>query len=362
MRLFILFSFLISFKSHALLPEIACALALKRTKQNFTWLTGPDLGPHLQFVYALQRFIRDETLNEKDNEVLKLFGLTELVEHWRTQPKYKQKMRHWLELFLMNQTKDFSKNKEAYRLALDELNVLDRTGMLASLFVARHPVFIYYMAFLLGPYATNALYTEEMSDEEADEHLKTPVPDDQIEYVFYPKHVAMRVRDQYFDVGNRKEIKLETMPARPQLDGATFVRVKGDAGLAERVLTRVKNYPEGVHAVYQEWNSTCITAANDLIRDEAGICVPSVISSYPSATEGWLKMTKLFGSAKITQIKVLAPDLEMRKAWGQTTKTSWLYRTSKYSVETASFIAELAILDMLHDSAAVNFPKEKKAP
>lgn len=355
------FSLLFTLKSHALLPEAACALALKIAKKNYTWKIGQDMGPHLEIIGALQKFLRNESLSDADTEMIKKYNLTGIIDYWKAQPKYKQKMRYWLELFLMNQTKDFKENKAAYKATMDELGRLDRSGLLTSLFVARHPIFIYYMAFLLGPYATNALYTETVSEEEAEELLKTPVPDDQIEYVFYPKHVAMRVRDQFFDVGNRKELKLDSAPLRPRLDGATFIRVQGDPGLADRVLDRVKNYPEGVHSVYNEWNSHCLSNANDLIRDETGLCVPPGIGNYPSPTEGWLKMMKLFGSAKITQIKTVAPDQKLREAHGHKTKTSWLYRTSKYS-EAAPFIAELAILDLLHDSAEVNFPKEKKSP
>lgn len=353
----LILTLMVSKCAQALVPEIACAIALKKVKQHYTWKRGENLAPHLEIINAFQKFLRKEKLSEIDQEMIDLYSIGPFLDYWEKQPRIKQKFRYWFELFLANQAKDFSQNKDAYKVAIADLNRLDKSGLLASLFVARHPIFVAYLAFFLGPYGSNALYTDTMNEEEAEEFLKAPVPDDQIEYVFYPKHVAMRVRDQYFDVGNRKPLVIEVNPHRPRLDGATFVRVQGDPGLAERVLKRVRNYPAGVNSVYQEWNSTCINAANDLMADETGLCVPPPIAAYPSGTEGWLKMMKLLGSARITQIRSVAPELKLRAEQGHKTKTSWLYRTSKYSAEIAPFLGELAILDFFHDAAEVNFPK-----
>ncbi|MEZ4815486.1 MAG: hypothetical protein R3A80_09820 [Bdellovibrionota bacterium] len=353
---------LLGFQSaHALAPELACAILLKRAKVNYAWRTGRDMGAHVEIIGALQKFLRDETLTQTDKEMLELHNLTDLMEYWKTQPKLKQKMRYWLELFIVNQTKDFKENKAAYQQAIAELNLMDRTGMLASLFIARHPFFVFYLTVIFGPFAANALYDEPVSSEEADEILKTPVPDDEIEYVFYPKHVGMRVRDQFFDVGPNRLTKLESAPERPRLDGVTLIRIKGDSGLADRVLERVKNYPVDKKGVYNTYNSSCLANANDLIRDETGLCIPPGIATQPSATEGWLKLREFFGSAKITQIKTLAPDKKYRQtAYNPPPERTRFYKNTKYLPETTVLFGELAILDLLHDSAEVNFPKQKQ--
>ena len=346
--------------SGALIVDIACARALYKIKKTAASSAWEDAGAHLEIVNALHKFLKEEPLSPVDLEIIQAYGLTAHIQYWKSQPRIWQKLKYWREMFFLKYTKDFKKNKAAYNAALKELNLLDRSGMRASLFVARHPLFMLFIRFMVAPYVTNSLYTQPLSEDEAEEHLNTPVPDDQVEYVFYPKHVAMRVRNEYFDIGNRKISKLEHKPIRPRSDGATFVRIQGDPGLAERILNRFTNYPENKKRLYQEWWSTCITNANDLMEDETSLSVPKVFSAYPSATEGYLKVLKSLGSRKIVQIKTLAPDEKFRKSINADTNTSWLYRTTKYSIETQPFALDLALIDELSDCAATNFPKEKQ--